>query len=110
MVVPIGNIVNKFIFSSTLSTSTTSHNPQAILPTMNNIFSIGIDKSTGTNPINNFETRGRSTSIKRNISRDTSMSSTCSSVTYHKRVTMNNGMDIDIDLPTDFPALSYEKE
>ena len=110
MVVPIGNIVNKFIFSSTLSTSTTSHNPQAILPTMNNIFSIGIDKSTGTNPINNFETRGRSTSIKRNISRDTSMSSTCSSVAYHEIVTMNNGMNIDIDLPTDFPTLFYEEE
>jgi len=23
---------------------------------------------------------------------------------------MNNGMDIDIDPPTDFPALSYEEE
>ena len=23
---------------------------------------------------------------------------------------MNNGMDIDSDLPTDFPALSYEEE
>ena len=23
---------------------------------------------------------------------------------------MNNGMDIDIDWPTDFPALSYEEE
>ena len=38
------------------------------------------------------------------------MSSTCSSVAYHKRVTMNNGMDIDSDPPTDFPALSYKEE
>ena len=83
---------------------------QAVLPTMNDISNIGMNKSTGTNLVNNFELRGRSTSIKRNISRDTSMSSTRSSVVYHKRVTMNNGMDIDIDWPTDFPALSYEEE
>jgi len=69
-----------------------------------------MDKSTETDPVNNFEPRGRSTSIERNISRDSSISSTCSSVAYHKRVTMNNGMDIDIDPLIDFSALSYEKK
>jgi len=110
MVAPIGNIANKVIFPAILSSSTTSLYPQAILPTVNDISNTGMDKSTGTDPVNNFEPRGRFTSIERNISRDSSMSSTCSSVAYHERVTMNNGMDIDIDPPTDFPALSYEEE
>jgi len=69
-----------------------------------------IDKSTGTNPVNNSDSRGRTSGIEKNLSRDVSMSSTCSSVPYYKRVTMNNGMDIDSDPPTDFPALSYEEE
>ena len=69
-----------------------------------------MDKSTGINPVNNFESRGRTSNIKKNPSRDTSMSSTCSSVTYHERVTMNNSMDVDTDPPIDFPALSYEEE
>jgi len=38
------------------------------------------------------------------------MSSTCSSVVYHERVTMNNSMDVDTDPPIDFLALSYEEE
>ena len=35
------------------------------------------------------------------------MSSTCSSVIYYERVTMNNGMDIDSDMPVESPALSH---
>jgi len=69
-----------------------------------------MNKSTGTKPVNNSDLRSRTFGFKRNLSRDTSMSSTCSLVPYHKRVTMNNGMDIDSDPPTDFPALFYEKE
>ena len=38
------------------------------------------------------------------------MSSTYSSVIYHERVTMNNGMDIDSDMPVESPALFYEME
>ena len=71
---------------------------------------MGMDKSTGTNPGTNNETRGRSSQIEKNLSRDTSMSSTCSSVIYHERVTMNNSMDVDSDPPTESPALSYEEE
>ena len=69
-----------------------------------------MDKSTGINPVNNFESRGRTSSIEKNPSRDTSMSSTCSSVAYHKKVAMNNSMDVDTDPSIDFPALSYEEE
>ena len=110
MVVFIGNIVNKFISPSTLGTTIMSRDLQTFLLTMNESSNMGMDKSTGTNPVTNSDSRGRISSIKRNLLRDTSMSSTCSSVAYHKRVTMNNGMDIDSDLPTDFPALSYEEE
>ena len=70
----------------------------------------GMDKSTGTNPIINHKTRGRSSHIKKNLSRDTSMSSTCSSIIYHERVAMNNSMDVNSDLPVESPALSYETE
>ena len=77
---------------------------------MNKSSNMGMDKSTGTKPVNNSDSRGRTSGIKRNLSRDASMSSTCSLVLYHERVTMNNGMDIDSDPPTDFPALSYKEE
>ena len=110
MVAPIGNIANKVIFPSTLSTTITSRNSQTLLPTVNESSNMGMDKSTGINPVNNFKSRGRISSIGKNPSRDTSMSSTCSSVAYHKRVTMNNGMDVDTDPPIDFPALSYKEE
>ena len=77
---------------------------------MNASINTGMDKSTGTNPGTNNKTRGRSSRIEKNLSRDTSISSTCSSVIYHERVTMNNGMDVDSDPPTESPALSYEEE
>jgi len=69
-----------------------------------------MDKSTGTDPVTNNDTRGRPSQIHKNWSRDTSMSSTCSSTIYHERVAMNNSMDIDSDPPVESPALSYEDE
>ena len=110
MVAPIGNIANKFIFSPTSSTTITSHNLQTFLPTVNTHINMGIDKSTETNPSTNNEARGRLSQIKKNLSRDTSMSSTCSSVIYHERVTMNNGIDVNSNPPTESPALFYEEE
>jgi len=71
---------------------------------------MGMDKSTGVNLVNDVKIRGRSSCIEKNLSRDTSMSSTCSSVIYYERVTMNNGMDIDSDMPVESPALSYKTE
>jgi len=38
------------------------------------------------------------------------MSSTCSSVIYHERITMNNGIDVDSDPPTESPTLFYEEK
>jgi len=69
-----------------------------------------MDKSTETDSVTNNDTRGRPSQIHKNWSRDTSMSSTCSSTIYHERVAMNNGMNIDSDPPVESPALSYENE
>jgi len=110
MVVPIGNIANKFISPSPLSTTIMSRNLQTFIPTVNKSSNTKINKSTGTKPVNNSDSRSRTSGFERNLSRDASMSSTYSLVPYHKRVTMNNGRDIDSNPPTDFPALFYEKE
>ena len=104
IVVPIGNTANKFIFSPTSSTTITSHNLQIFLPTVNAHINTGMDKSTGTNPSTNNKARGRFSQIEKNLSRNTSISSTYSSVIYHERVIMNNGMDVDSDPPTESPA------
>ena len=87
-----------------------SHNQQISLPTMHFLNNTGMDKFTGTNPVINYKTRGKSSHIEKNLSKDTSMSSTCSLIIYHKRVAMNNGMDVDSDSPVEFPALSNEME
>jgi len=59
--------------------------------------------------VNSFEVRGRTFSTNKNLSRDSSMSSTRSSIIYHERMA-NNGIDIDPEPPTESPALSYEME
>ena len=109
MVVLIGNIANKFKFPPTFSFTITSNSQQFSLPTVSPTNSIGMDKSSGTSPRNNIKVRGRTSSIEINLSRDTSMSSTRSSIIYHERMA-NNGMDVNPDLPTDSSALSYEIE
>ena len=76
---------------------------------MSSTNSMGMDKSSGTSPGNNIEVRERTSFIEINLSRDMLISSTCSSVIYHEKMA-NNGMDVDPDSPTDFPALSYETE
>ena len=110
MVAPIGKSANKFIFPSSFSTTISSNNQQTSLPTMNISNNMRMDNSTGTDPVTNNDTRGRLSQIHKNWSRDTSMSSTCSSTIYHKRVVMNNSMDIDSDPPVESSALSYEDE
>jgi len=69
-----------------------------------------MDHSTGTNPIINNDVRGRSPQIHKNLSRDSSMSSTISSTIYHERMELNNGMDIDSEPPVESPALFYENK
>jgi len=70
---------------------------------------MGMDFLPGPTPDNHNEVRGRNLSTNRSVSRDSSMSSTKSSVTYHERM-VNNGMDIDEEPVESAPALSYETE
>jgi len=69
-----------------------------------------MDYSTGTNSVINNDTRGRSSQICKNWSRDSSMSSTVSSTIYHEKMELNNGMDINSDPPVESPVLSYKDE
>jgi len=54
-----------------------------------------MDILKGKSPDNYNEVRGRLVSCNPSISRDTSMSSTKSSVAYHERIEQNNGMDVN---------------
>ena len=109
MVAPIGNIANKFIFPSTFSSSTTTNSQDSDLPTLFSANRMEIDLSIEFVPINSFEVRGRTSSTEKNFSRDSSMSSTWSSVIYHKRIA-NDGMDINQEPTIKSPAMSYETE
>jgi len=59
-------------------------------------------------PNNYNEMRGRIFSTKEQTSRDSSMSSTKSSIVYHERIEHNNAMNIDVDMDNNSLALSYE--
>ena len=69
----------------------------------------GIDILKGKSPDNYNEVRGRSVSHNPSISRDTSMSSTKSSVAYHERMEQNNSMDVD-NPPNKDPSLELPYE
>ena len=70
---------------------------------------MGMDIHTGFVPVNGFEVRGRTSPTEKNFSRDSSMSSTRSSIIYHERMA-NNSMDIDQEPTVESPALSYKME
>jgi len=106
MVVPVRDLENKF-------TSTTSNMiPTQIfeLPTMSHSNNIGMDIFAGPSPDNYDEVRGRSLSTKGNISRDSSMFSTKSSIVYYKKIEHNNSIVVDDEMGNIFPALSYKTD
>jgi len=70
---------------------------------------MGVDFPTGPIPDNYDEMRGRTLSTNKSISRDTSMSSTRSSVVYYERMVYNNLKDKD-DPMDSTSELSYETE
>ena len=82
MVAPVRDLGNKF--SST--TSNMSSSSLLNLPTVSSISNTGMDIFSGIAPNNYDEVRGRSLSANANISRDSSMSSTRSSVAYHEKM------------------------
>jgi len=68
----------------------------------------GMNIFIGSAPDDYDEMRGRTLSTKEQTSRDSSISSTKSSIVYHKRMKHNNTMNIDIDMDDNSLALSYE--
>jgi len=109
MVVPIGNIANKLIFShQNPNLSTMNYSQTLSIPTM---LPYGMRMNIQSGPAsNNFdEVRGRILSSNGIISRDVSMSSTKSSVVYHKRMTTNNANNDDDPVDVS-PKLSYKTE
>ena len=105
MVVPIRDLGNKFVFFSL-----NMHSQQSFqLPTvflskytgMDNIF-------TETAPDNYDEVRGRTLLSNIQVSRNSLVSFTKSSVVYHERMKCNNTIIKDIDMNNVFPGLSYE--
>jgi len=80
-----------------------------VLPTIFPSNYMRMDIPAGFVLVHDFEVRGRTPSTEKNFSRDSSMSSTWSSVIYHERMA-NNGMDIDQEPVDNSPALSYEED
>jgi len=66
-----------------------------------------MDFFAGNIPDNYDEVRGRSLSTKENLSKDSSMSSTKSSIVYYEKIECNNAMDVN-NVNDVNPALSYE--
>ena len=98
--------IKPYISSST--TSNTSSSSLLNLPTVPFKSITGMDIFSGIAPDNYDEVRGKSLSTNVNVSRDSSVSSTRSSVVYHEKMEQNNAMIIDDDPNDSSPALSYE--
>ena len=109
MVVPIGNIANKFFFPSTFSSSTmTNANINSSLPTMSSVNDIEMDSSIGQVSVFDFEVRGRIPTSAVNFSRDSLLVSSGCETPYHNR--MDSNMDCSFSMGEPTPELSYEAE
>ena len=107
MVAPIGNIANKFL-SSTFSSSTIPKSQASALPTVFPSNSIGMDNSTGQEPANNCEVRGRTPTTAFNFSRESSMVFSRWSTLYCDR--MDDRMDCNSTSGDTAPKLLYKTE
>jgi len=81
------------IFNSLSSNMSATHNFN--LPTVYHVNNTGIDALQGSSPENLNKVRGRSLSFNPSLSRESSISSTKSSIPYHERMEQNNSMDVD---------------
>ena len=70
------------------------------LPTVFHSNNAGMDIFAGFAPDNYNKVRGRTLLTKEQTSRDSSMSSTKSSIAYHERMECNNAMNVDIVVAT----------
>ena len=106
MVVPVRDLGNKFSFTMTNTPLTLTFK----LPTVSSASNIEMNLPSGPYPDNYDKVRGRNSFTNKNTSRDSSMSSTMSSVAYHDRMTINNSMDINEVMNDNFSTLFYKDE
>ena len=107
MVVPIGNLANKFFFSSTNNkSSNTALNIKSSKPTISSTKDIGIVIPMEQVPSNESKVRERKSVSPINLSRESSLASSRWSTSYHDRMNINN--DLSGMEPT--PELSYKTE
>ena len=106
MVAPVRDLGNKF----TSTTSNTIPTQTFVLLTVSFSNNTGMDIFTGPSPDNYDEVRNRPLSTKGNISRDSLMSSSKSSVMYHEKIKCNNAIVIDKEMDDISPALFYETD
>ena len=104
MVVSNRELVNKSLFNS-LTYAISSQNTNLLTVELFN--NIGMDLFKEQTSDNYEEVRGRKLSQSSNSSRDTSMVSSTSSISYYEKIKRNNGMDID-DNNNSPPKLFYE--
>jgi len=103
MVVPIGKLANKLLFSSTpFSNSTTVSNFNNLLPTISSGINIGINIQSEPVLTNNPEVRGRNPLSSNNSFRDLSIGISSCSTPYCER------MDIDSDVALSIGEITYE--
>jgi len=105
MVAPNRELVNKSFLNSSIYDIPPSTNTN--IPAVDPLKSIGIDIFKGQNPDNYDDVRDRTNSYSPNSSRDASMVSSTSSISYHRKMEKNNGMEIDNNNNA-FQELSYK--
>ena len=104
MVASVRDLENKFV-----SFSSNTHPLQTFkLPTMLPSNNIGINILAGFISDNYDEVRDRTSLLKAQVFRNSLVSSTKSSVVYHKRMEHNNVMNKDIDMDDNSLILSYK--
>ena len=110
IVAPIGELANKYFFTTSISSTNMIPTQASILPTVSSLNNTGMDLFAGPYPDNYDEVRGRSLSTNECTSRDFSMSSMKSSVAHHDRIEYNNTMVINKEMVDISPALSYKTD
>ena len=102
--------MNKHFSTTSISSSNMIPIQTFELPTVSFSSNTEMNIFTGPSPNNYNEVRSKSLSTKGNISRDSSMSSSKSSVAYHEKMELNNAIVIDDEIVNISSALSYEKD
>jgi len=108
MVVPIGNIANKFFLPSTFSSSTMSNSQASSLPTVSSSIHMRMDIPKGQASVNDIEVRGRISTTAINLSRESLMVFSSWATPYYNK--MDDRMDCNSVLRDKSPELSYKTE